>query len=115
MRAAINVIAIALASFSTAGCLTVADWVSDQDLSAPGRGRDFARTECSGCHAIGATGVSPRAGAPNFGTIRMRHNELSLERELQAIEEVGHYSMPPMPISRSGREDLKAYIESLGQ
>ena len=57
---------------------------------------------------------SPRPGAPPFRDVRRRYNEISLQREFEAIREVGHYSMPPKPISNADGRDLIAYIESLG-
>jgi mono/diheme cytochrome c family protein len=78
------------------------------------RGYKVAARECAGCHAIDKTGESPRPGAPPFRDVRRHYNEISLEREFQAIREVGHYAMPPKPISQADGRDLIAYIESLG-
>jgi mono/diheme cytochrome c family protein len=78
------------------------------------RGYRVAARECAGCHSIEKTGESPRPGAPPFRDVRRRYNEISLQREFEAIREVGHYSMPPKPISNADGRDLIAYIESLG-
>jgi mono/diheme cytochrome c family protein len=78
------------------------------------RGYRVAARECAGCHSIDRQRDSPRPGAPPFRDIRHRYNEISLEREFQAIREVGHYAMPPKPISLADGRDISAYIESLG-
>jgi cytochrome c len=96
-----------------AGCGGIGKTFIGQDLSAVGRGRSFAEVQCATCHAVGRGGDSPKPSAPPFGTIRLRYNELSLERELQAIGEVGHYGMPVLRIEPADRRDLIAYIESL--
>ena len=95
-------VAVAMPTFSKSG-------------AAADRGYKVAARECAGCHAIERTGESPRPGAPPFRDIRRHYNEISLEREFQAIREVGHYAMPPKPISQGDGRDLIAYIESLGR
>ena len=77
------------------------------------RGHLVAARDCARCHAIEPAGVSPRPTAPPFRDIRRRYNEISLQREFDAIRDVGHYEMPPTPISPADARDLAAYIESL--
>lgn len=101
------------AAVTASGCMTVADWISDEDLSAPRRGRVFADRECGRCHQVGRAGESPYPGAPTFSSIRMRYTGPALERELQAIEDVGHFRMPALSTVPADRRDLIAYIESL--
>ena len=81
--------------------------------TAAERGHRVAARDCAGCHAIEKVGDSPRPGAPPFREIRRRYNEASMQSEFAAIREVGHYEMPPTPISLSDGRDLTAYIESL--
>jgi cytochrome c len=83
--------------------------------TAAERGHRVAARDCAGCHAIENVGNSPRPGAPPFRDIRRRYNEISMQREFEAIREVGHYEMPPTPISLSDGRDLTAYIESLAE
>lgn len=78
------------------------------------RGYRVAARDCAGCHSIDKVGNSPRPSAPPFREVRPRYNELSLAREFAAIGQVGHYEMPPKPISDSDGRDLAAFIESLG-
>jgi cytochrome c553 len=77
------------------------------------RGHMVAARDCARCHAVEAAGPSARPTAPPFRDIRHRYNELSLQREFAAIREVGHYEMPPTPISQGDARDLAAYIDSL--
>jgi cytochrome c len=83
--------------------------------TAAERGYRVAARDCAGCHALEKQGESPRLGAPPFRDIRRRYNEISLQREFEAIREVGHYEMPPTPISLSDGRDITAYIESLAE
>jgi mono/diheme cytochrome c family protein len=79
------------------------------------RGNRVAARECAGCHAIDRSGKSARPTAPPFREIRRRYSDKSLQREFEAIGEVGHYEMRPKPISKADGEDLIAYIGSLGR
>ncbi|MDB5451757.1 MAG: cytochrome c family protein [Caulobacteraceae bacterium] len=79
------------------------------------RGNRVAARECAGCHAIDRSGKSARPTAPPFREIRRRYSAKSLQREFEAISEVGHYEMRPKPISKADGEDLIAYIGSLGR
>ena len=101
----------ALAISSEAGAKNI---FSRRD-SAAERGYRVAARDCAGCHAVEQTGASPRPGAPPFRDVRRRYNEISMQREFEAIREVGHYEMPPTPISLSDGRDLSAYIESLAE
>jgi len=95
-----------------AGCATFAD-TGGGDVSSVFRGQSFAQRACSQCHAVGRSGESPQATAPAFGSIRMRYTGPTLIRELEAIDAVGHYGMPPVATQPGDRRDLAAYIESL--
>lgn len=77
------------------------------------RGRAIAETRCAGCHAIAARGESPRSGAPTFGVLRMRFNEITWERAMREIAEGGHDEMPAVQIDGIDARDLRAYIEGL--
>ena len=113
-RASSLPLALACVAAISAGALGA--WARDmphRDVAAE-RGYHVAARECAGCHAIELRGESPKPAAPPFRDIRRRYNEVSLSREFEAISEVGHYEMPPKPISRNDGEDLIRYIESLG-
>lgn len=77
------------------------------------RGRSLAEVRCSGCHAIAGLADSPRIGAPSFGQVRLRYNALSWPRVMGEIAEGRHREMPPITLTPSEVEDLRAYIETL--
>jgi cytochrome c len=108
----ILIIALCLAMIGAVGAASAKNIFARRDTAAE-RGLHVAARDCAGCHAIEKIGDSPRPGAPPFRDIRRRYNEISMQREFEAIREVGHYEMPPTPISLSDGRDLTAYIESL--
>lgn len=83
-----------------------------QELS-PERGRAFALENCSRCHAIGTTGVSPLAEAPPF---RELHQRYPVEHLAEALAEgivTGHPDMPEFQLEPDEAEDLIAYLRML--
>jgi mono/diheme cytochrome c family protein len=86
---------------------------ADTVSGSPGRGGDFARRECAGCHTVRGDSVSPKAGAPTFEDIARRYADNRLDWELDAITQVGHYSMPAKAMSKADIADVTAYIRSL--
>jgi cytochrome c len=87
-------------------------FTTDEDAAAH-RGYNYARDNCAGCHQVGYEGVSPDPHAPAFGQIHRSFSRTGLERELDAISEVGHFTMKARPISPADRSDVAAYIENL--
>lgn len=79
----------------------------------PAAGAAFARQACAECHAVGADGVSPRAGAPTFGEVGRKYRDYRLDWELEAIAKVGHYAMPPKAMTSTQIADVTAYIRTL--
>ena len=77
------------------------------------RGRELAMRRCAECHAVRRGSDSPDGDAPPFSTLRLRFNELSLERRLAGIPWGEHAGMPPIGLTSGDRSDLAAYIESL--
>ncbi len=71
------------------------------------RGRALAERMCSNCHAIGARGQSPHAGAPAFRAIDRRVDLDSFMDRLREGLMVGH---PDMPTFRFSREDARAFV-----
>ncbi|HEX5379262.1 MAG TPA: cytochrome c [Phenylobacterium sp.] len=76
----------------------------------PARGETLAARQCSGCHALGPVGDSPRAAAPPFRDLALRNNELALERRLSAMNGQPHYEMPRVILQPGEISDLAAYI-----
>jgi mono/diheme cytochrome c family protein len=104
-------ITLGLAAAAFAGCASLGGRAPAGGVE---RGQQFAQRACAGCHAIGASGESPRGGAPAFGALRLRYTGPQLERTLAAISGHGHYEMPPIFISADEARDLADYIEGLG-
>ena len=80
------------------------------------RGRQFAQTHCSGCHAVALTGASPYPPAPPFRTL---HDKYDVEGLAEAFAEgilVGHkgqVQMPEFKLTTEEIDDLLAYLKSL--
>ena len=104
----------ALLILGVSACTTRPPLEAPAPLSpAAERGRSFALRACGGCHALDGAREGPNAVAPAFASIRLRHTEISLERNLEAIAREGHGEMPPIYMTRSEIDDLVAYIETL--
>lgn len=97
------------AALALAGCATGPKAPADQ---AAERGHAIARQACAACHATEPGGASPRASAPAFGSLEMRHTA-GLEGRLADLARQGHYGMPPVKLDAGEVRDLLAYIESL--
>ncbi len=102
------------ACLSTSACvsLPIYPFVTEED-TARHRGYNYAQDNCAGCHQIGYQGASKNPQAPAFGQIQRSYSRTGLERELDAVSEVGHFGMQPRPISPTDRTDLATYIENL--
>jgi len=113
MKFRTGAVALGLIGLAVLGaCQTVGDYVNPEGAEMR-RGLTVAEVYCAECHAIGRTGASPRATAPAFGDIQNRYGRLGLEREMEAIGEVGHYEMRPVQIDPADQRDLVAYIMGL--
>jgi mono/diheme cytochrome c family protein len=111
MRRALMIIAL----LSSVAGLAVSQPASAARAADPAveRGHQLAMRRCAECHAIGHGRQSPDGDAPRFVALRLRFNELSLERRLDGIPWGRHAGMPPIGLSDGDRQDLAAYIESL--
>ena len=76
-------------------------------------GRQQVQRSCSGCHAIGREGRSPRAGAPPFRQLGRRFSMGVLEEELRAGMLTGHPPMPPFQFSQAQIGDIMAYLRGI--
>jgi mono/diheme cytochrome c family protein len=81
-----------------------------EDLSA---GRAIAETKCSRCHAVGSSGMSPLASAPQFRTLHERYPIESIEEALAEGIFVGHSPMPVFKLSSQEVVELVGYMKSL--
>lgn len=83
------------------------------DIEAAARGLAIARTGCSSCHAIDASGDSPLAVAPPFRDVvkRRSSDDLSLAFERGLV--TTHPAMPAYVFRASEIHDLTAYLDAL--
>jgi mono/diheme cytochrome c family protein len=102
-----------MATALSASLLVACVSLDDGESKAAARGKAFAKANCAACHAIGATGDSPMPRATPFRQLGSRYDARRLEREFEAISEVGHYEMPSHGIAPGARQDLAAFILSL--
>ncbi len=76
-------------------------------------GRDLARDQCGGCHAIAPGDLSPNAEAPPFAEVAKLYPPETLEEALAEGIMVGHEDMPAFVFSADQVEQLVAYLKSL--
>lgn len=77
------------------------------------RGFNFARTNCSKCHAIGKIGDSPLSEAPPFRTLHERYPVEDLAESFAEGIRTGHPSMPEWRLDGAQIDDLIAYLKTL--
>jgi mono/diheme cytochrome c family protein len=83
------------------------------DETAVQRGRAFAQTNCTRCHAIGSVGDSALPKAPPFRTL---HQWYPVENLVEAFAEgirTAHRAMPEFELDQQRIDDLIAYLKSL--
>ncbi|ACA15491.1 cytochrome c class I [Methylobacterium sp. 4-46] len=77
------------------------------------RGRNFVRTHCAGCHAVGRTGESPLPEAPRFRDLHTRYPVAELAESLAEGITTGHPTMPEFRLDPDQVEDVIRYLSSL--
>lgn len=77
------------------------------------RGRRIAQVACSDCHAVGPSGVSPRAEAPRFRELGRKYPVESLEEALAEGVVVGHPGMPQVKMTESEIGAFIAYLKTI--
>lgn len=82
-------------------------------MEAAERGRIFAVTACSGCHAIGRDGASPLAAAPPLRDIVARRDPEALADSFAEGLVTSHPTMPDYVFRASEIDDLMAWLETL--
>lgn len=105
-----TVFGVAAAALVLAGCIAIGEEWGAHDTALMGHGRSVAREKCAGCHTVSGARPSPNPRAPSFADISRRYSRSGLDREFEAISEVGHYAMPTTPLTPAERESLAAYI-----
>lgn len=77
------------------------------------RGRTFAQSNCTTCHAIGRTGDSPLKIAPPFRTLHDRYPVQDLAEAFAEGIVTGHPTMPQFELDSGQVGDLIAYLKTL--
>jgi mono/diheme cytochrome c family protein len=113
----IRLLAPALLAMATglAACSSAAtgDRTAEVAAAAVLPGREMAENLCSGCHAIGRTGISPHPDALPFRRIAMNYPVRDLEEAFAEGIFVGHPDMPPFVFSPEDIDALLTYIQSI--
>jgi len=111
-RARCKALAIAIAMAAPLGAaVSVPATAAEKDLTD--KGEVLVRKNCSRCHAVGLTGVSPNPEAPPFRTLS---NNYPIEDLAEALAEGIVSGHPEMPIFIFGPRDVDAiiaYLESI--
>lgn len=96
---------------AVAGLLAVAPARADEALIAAGKA--IAEESCSGCHAVGTEGDSPREGAPLFRELAQRYPIDSLEEALAEGIVTAHPDMPQIEMTPEEIGAFLAYLKSI--
>ncbi len=81
--------------------------------SQEARGQAIAEANCSGCHAIGATGESPAPEAPPFRTLSRNYRVDTLAEALAEGISVGHPAMPQFQFEPDDVDAVIVYLQSI--
>jgi cytochrome c len=92
---------------------SAASAAADERLIA--RGRAIAELNCSPCHAVGPTGLSPNPKSPPFRTLARKYPLVDLEEGLGEGIMVGHQGleMPQFQLNGAQIAALMAYLASV--
>jgi tetratricopeptide (TPR) repeat protein len=77
------------------------------------QGKALVEKNCSRCHAVGRTGISPNRKAPEFRSLHARHPSLALREPLSRGIAAPHDEMPHFTLSEGEVATIIAYINSL--
>lgn len=81
----------------------------------PETGRQVAQNMCASCHAIGADGDGPNAGAPPFRYVLANYDPDRLAKDLDLSVSISHLRMPTFYFGEHHAEDLVAYLKTIQQ
>jgi len=77
------------------------------------RGELLLNKNCSRCHAVARTGISPHPSAPPFRTLGQRYSIDSLAEALAEGLYTGHPDMPEFVFDIPDVSAILAYLESI--
>ena len=84
-----------------------------EDAELVRRGEALVTGSCASCHAVGRTGASPRAEAPEFRFLGRRYPVASLQEALAEGTISGHADMPDFTFEPDEVGAIVAYLESI--
>jgi len=84
---------------------------AEKDLTD--KGEVLVRENCSRCHAVGLTGVSPDPEAPPFRTLSSKYPIENLSEALAEGIVSGHPKMPIFVFGPNAVDAIIAYLESI--
>ncbi|WP_293610320.1 c-type cytochrome [Ponticaulis sp.] len=87
--------------------------VNDEMANLITEGRAIAEENCTSCHAIGATGASPRTDAPELRTVFREFDPEAISADFREGIHVGAPDMPDFDFGPLGTEALIAYLQSI--
>jgi mono/diheme cytochrome c family protein len=87
-------------------------WAQSSD-ALERRGNAVLAKNCSRCHAIGATGISPHREAPAFRTLGQRYPIESLAETLAEGLSTGHPDMPEFIFETRDVAAILAYLQTI--
>jgi len=94
----------------------VLGWTATAGLGADdqmARGKKLVETNCTRCHAVGATGDSPLTDAPPFREVALNYTPEELTDGFMEGLAVRHPSMPDWEMTFDQAQAITAYIMSL--
>ncbi|MBV9993919.1 MAG: cytochrome c [Caulobacteraceae bacterium] len=100
----------AIALFAAVAALAGAGAGAAQSLS---HGAALLQRNCAMCHAVGATGDSPKPGAPAFRELYKRYPVENLSEALVEGILTGHPQMPEFRFTPEEVSDIIAYLKSI--
>ena len=100
----------AIALLAGVAALASAGAGAAQSLS---HGAALLQRNCAICHAVGATGDSPRPGAPAFRELYKRYPVENLSEALAEGILTGHPQMPEFRFTPEEVSDIIAYLKSI--
>jgi len=96
-----------------AACMTGRE--ADTLTQSEAAGREFARANCAGCHALD-DGVSPHPDAPSLRRAAQRLPAWAVEASFERGVQVGHtMEMPVFTFEEGDIANLLAYLDTLKQ
>ncbi len=104
---------IVLLGLMFSGTAVASDGPYPSDPQSIAAGQDLAESLCSGCHAVGSEGTSPKEGAPEFRTLSGRYPLETLEESLAEGIVTAHRQMPEFTFEPKQIDVLLGYLTSI--